>query len=168
MQKCIKLLGAHAHEPRFTCWSMGWSLPALVWPFGGRGELCPGGRYSMECTWSIGWIINRKARWVPTCQSLTAAAVGMVSSDFWDGGKLPWWRWKHPQSMTSVCVGHWSLAGSQSDAMNGRFSIVFGMSRCIFGKRSKNLVIRWVKVLPRAEGTLVGFTLPWFVHAHSS
>ena len=24
----------------------------------------------------------------------------------------------HPQSMTSVCVGHWSLAGSQSDAMN--------------------------------------------------
>lgn len=29
----------------------------------------------------------RHARWVPTCQSLTAAAVGMVSADFWDGGK---------------------------------------------------------------------------------
>ena len=29
----------------------------------------------------------RHARWVPTCQSLTAAAVGMVSADFRDGGK---------------------------------------------------------------------------------
>lgn len=32
---------------------------------------------------------------------------------------LLWWRWKHPQSMTSVCVGHWSL--KKTGTMNAWF-----------------------------------------------